>query len=306
MTVTDGNTGNPFGNNAEICVEFSDAALLAASVIGFLILASTVSSTVTMHLTSSKAVEKEDLTGGNGDEEQLMHADVSTLDRSQRELIKVESADAELEIQTDAKGSEVGNAKGSVDGVTLSLQEVQRAAKAKEKLIRAARAAERDALRVLEDDRREQEKQAQDEAQKQKRKEEREEAQKQEAARLVEEKQKEELEKAKFEASKVFLSSPSKSESVQEWIDEMKVTRTVLMTDMATSFKLPEEKVVQRIQELSKEGRVAGVMDENGRFIFIAEDELHSIAESLIERGLLSLTDAAALCNERLGKVRGD
>jgi hypothetical protein len=57
----------------------------------------------------------------------------------------------------------------------------------------------------------------------------------------------------------------------------MKDTRTVLMTEMHTSSSFPP-KVVQRIQELIKEGRVAGVMNENGRFLFVAET-LHSIAE---------------------------
>jgi hypothetical protein len=321
MTASAGNTANAFGNNAEIGVGFSDAALLAASVIGFLILASTVSSTVVMHLTPSEKGAKEKVAGENGDEEQLVHADVSALDRSEhgapapailkqqrqvrRALSIEEYPDAELEIGSDTEESEEGDAKESEDEVPLSLKEIQRAAKAKEKLLRAAKAAERDVLRVLEDERREQEKQAQDYAQKQKREEEREEARKQEAAQLVEKKQKEELEMAEFEASKVFLSSPSRSQSVQEWIDEMTDTRTVVMTEMATSFKLPEEKVVQRIQELIKEGRVAGVMEDNGRFIFIAEDELYSIAESLIERGSLSLTNVAAVCNEKLGSVRG-
>jgi hypothetical protein len=356
MTASTGNTANPFGNNAEIGVGFSDAALLAASVIGFLILASTVSSTLVMYLTSSEEVAKEKVAGGNGDEEQLVHADVSTvvmhptpseevakeilaeetgdkeqlvhadvsaLDRSEhgacapeilkqqrrvrRALSNAEFPDAELDVGSDTSWSEDGDgdAKESEEGVTLSLKDIQNAAKAKEKLLRAAKAAERAALRVLEDARHEQEKQAQDDARKQKREEEREEAQKQEAARLEAKKQKEELEMAEFEASKVFLSSPSRSQSVQEWIDEMKDKRTVLITEMATSFKLPKEKVVQRIQELIKEGRVAGVMDENGRFIFIAEDELHSIAKSLIERGSLSLTDVAVVCNAKLGSVRG-
>jgi hypothetical protein len=53
------------------------------------------------------------------------------------------------------------------------------------------------------------------------------------------------------------------------------------MKEIATSFELPEEKVVQRIKELIKEGRVAGIMEGNDRFIFIAEEELHSIAKSL-------------------------
>jgi hypothetical protein len=325
-------TASNGGNSAVIGVGFSDAALLAASVIGFLILASTVSSTVLMHavcLKSSKEVAKEKPAGGNGDEEPLVHADVSALDRSEhgarapailkqqrlvRQALSIEeSPDAKLELESDTEGSEGEDAKGTEDGdakeseagVTMSLKDIQNAAKAKEKLLRAAKAAERDALRVLEDQRREQEKQAQDDAQQLKREEEKEEARKQEAAQLVAKKQKEELEMAEFEASKVFLSSPSRSQSVQEWVDEMKDTRTVLMTEMATSFKLPEEKVVQRIQELIKEGRVAGVMEDNGRFIFIAEDELHSIAESLIERGSLSLTDVAVVCNGKLGNVRG-
>jgi hypothetical protein len=85
----------------------------------------------------------------------------------------------------------------------------------------------------------------------------------------------------------------------------MKDRRTVLVTEIATSFELAEEKVLQRIQELIKEGRVAGVMEGDGRFIFIAEDELHSIAESLIEHGSLSLADVAAVCNKQLGGVRG-
>jgi hypothetical protein len=50
MTAADGNTGNPFGNNAEIGVGFSDAALIAASVTGFLILMTTVYSIIVMRL----------------------------------------------------------------------------------------------------------------------------------------------------------------------------------------------------------------------------------------------------------------
>jgi hypothetical protein len=306
MTASDGN--NPFGKNAEIGVGFSDAVLVAASVTGFLIMATTVYSLIVMRLKSSKEVQKEELAGGNGYEEQLTHADVSTLNRAQRRararaimkqqrraVINEDHADAEHEIGSDAEGSEDGETVNTRNPHTLSRKERQRAAKATEK----------DERRVLEDERREQQKQAQDDAQKRKREKEREDARKEEATRLLEKKQKEELEIAEFEAWKAFLSSPKRSQSVPEWIDEMKDRRTVLITEIATSFELPEEKVVQRIQELIKEGRVAGVMEGNGRFIFIAEDELHSIAESLIERGSLSLTDVADVCNEELGSARG-
>jgi site-specific DNA-cytosine methylase len=289
MTAYDGNTRNPLGNNAEIGVGFSDTALLAASLTGFLILAATVYSIMSMRLKSSKEVEKEDLAGENDYEMQLLNADVSTLNRSQRRararvimrrkrqaLIDEDLSDVEPEIGSDAEGSDDGE---------------------------AAKATEEDERRVQEEERREQQKQAQEDAQKQKREEEREDDRKQEASRLLEKKEraeKEELERAESEAWESFLSSPNRSQSVQEWIDEMKDRRTVLTTEIATSFELPEEKVVQRIQELIQEGRVAGVMEGNGRFIFIAEDELHSIAESLIERGVLSLSDVAAVCNENL------
>jgi hypothetical protein len=307
MAASEGNTGNPFGKNAEIGVGFSDAVLVAASVTGFLIMATTVYSLIVMRLKSSKEVAKEELAGGNGYEQQLAHADVSTLNRTQRRararaimkqqrraVINVDNpdADAELENGSDDEGSE--------DGETVNNRPLSR----KERQI-VAKATEREERRVLEDERREQQKQAQDDAQKLKREKEREDARKREVARLYEKKQKEQLKIAEFAAWKAFLSSPKRSQSVQEWIDEMKDRRTILTTEIATSFELPEEKVVQRIQELIKEGRVAGVMEGNGRFIFIAEDELHSIAESLIERGALSLGDVAAVCNEKLGSVRG-
>lgn len=303
MAVSD---GNPFGKNAEIGVGFSDAILVAASVTGFLIMATTVYSLIVLRLKSSKEVAKEELAGGNGYEEQLAHADVSTLNRTQRRararaimkqqrraLVNVDNPDAGLEIGSDDEGSEDGETVNPTNNRPLSRKERQRAAKATEK----------DERRVLEDERREQQKQTQDDAQKQKRVKEIEDTRKQEAARLFEKKQKEELKIAEFEAWKAFLSSPKRSQSVQEWIDEMKDRRTVLTTEIATSFELHEGKVVQRIQELIKERRVTGVMEGKGRFIFIDEDQLHSITESLIKRGVLSLTDVAAVCNEKLGKA---
>jgi hypothetical protein len=307
MTASDGNTGNPFGNNAEIGVGFSDAVLIAASVTGFVIMATTVYSLIVMRLKSSKEVAKEELAGGNGYEEQLAHADVSTLNRTQRRARAraIMKQQRRALVNTDHLDAEMGSDdEGSEDGETVNPTN-NRAQLSRKERQRAAKATEKDERRVLEDERLEQQKQAQDDAQKQKREKEREDARKQEAARLSEKKQKEEQEIAEFEAWKAFLSSPKRSQSVQEWIDEMKDRRTVLTTEIATSFELPEEKVVQRIQELIKDGRVAGVMEGNGRFIFISEDEMHSIAESLIERGSVSLTDVAAVCNETLASVRG-
>jgi hypothetical protein len=95
------------------------------------------------------------------------------------------------------------------------------------------------------------------------------------------------------------------SQSVQEWIDEMKDRRTVLTKEIATSFALPVEKVVERLEELVKEGRVPGVMEGGGRFVYISDKELQSIADTMIERGSVSLTDIAAICNQEIGSVQG-
>jgi hypothetical protein len=82
MTASSGNTANPFGNNAEIGVGF-DAALLAASAIDF-ILASTVSSTVLMHVMPQifKEVKKGGTSGRKWRREAIAHG-VSALDRFQ-------------------------------------------------------------------------------------------------------------------------------------------------------------------------------------------------------------------------------
>jgi hypothetical protein len=307
--------GNPFGKNAEIGVGFSDAALLAASVTGFVMLATTVYSIIVMRLKSSKEVEKDAVAGGDAYAEQLTHADVSTLNRAQRRAraraimkqqrraaIQEDPSEHEVEVEfvveSDAEVEDDGEAEkpsNNRNTNTLSRKERQRIAKA----------TEREERHLLEKERREHQKQLEEEAQKKKREKEKEDARKHEEALLLEKAQTELEEISALEAWYTFLSSPKRSQSVQEWIDEMKDRRTVLTKEIATSFALPVEKVVERLEELVKEGRVPGVMEGGGRFVYISDKELQSIADTMIERGSVSLTDIAAICNQEIGSVQG-
>jgi hypothetical protein len=58
-------------------------------------------------------------------------------------------------------------------------------------------------------------------------------------------------------------------------------------------------------QGANQGGESSGNHGGHDRFIFTTEDELHSIAKSLIDRGSVFFTDVAAACNEKLGSLRG-
>lgn len=54
---------------------------------------------------------------------------------------------------------------------------------------------------------------------------------------------------------------------------------------------------VDRVQELQTEGRLTGVMDDRGKFIFITVEELESVAKFIKQHGRVSISDLAESSN---------
>lgn len=51
------------------------------------------------------------------------------------------------------------------------------------------------------------------------------------------------------------------------------------------------------MQELQTEGRLTGVMDDRGKFIFITVEELESVAKFIKQHGRVSISDLAESSN---------
>lgn len=70
-----------------------------------------------------------------------------------------------------------------------------------------------------------------------------------------------------------------------------------MLEDLAGHFKLKVQDVIQRVQDLQAEGRLTGVIDDRGKFIYITMEELEAVARYIRQNGRVSICDLAASSN---------
>lgn len=77
----------------------------------------------------------------------------------------------------------------------------------------------------------------------------------------------------------------------------------VVLEDLAVQFKLKTQAAIDRIVELQKDGRLSGVIDDRGKFIYISEEELNAVAKFIKQRGRVSITELAENSNNLINLV---
>lgn len=85
---------------------------------------------------------------------------------------------------------------------------------------------------------------------------------------------------------------------LQNFIDYIKTNKVVILEDLAAQFKLKTQAAIDRIVELQKDGRLSGVIDDRGKFIFISEEELKAVAKFIKQRGRVSIAELAENSNQ--------
>ncbi|XP_026283993.1 DDRGK domain-containing protein 1 [Frankliniella occidentalis] len=85
---------------------------------------------------------------------------------------------------------------------------------------------------------------------------------------------------------------------LQEFVKHIKDNKVVVLEDLASHFRLKTQNVIDRIQDLQNEGILTGVIDDRGKFIYISQEELQSVAKFVKQRGRVSITDLAESSNQ--------
>lgn len=88
-----------------------------------------------------------------------------------------------------------------------------------------------------------------------------------------------------------------KDNLLQEFISFIQENKVVVLEDLANHFKLKTQQAIDRITELQKNGKLTGVIDDRGKFIYISEDELKAVAKFIRQRGRVSITELAECSN---------
>ena len=61
---------------------------------------------------------------------------------------------------------------------------------------------------------------------------------------------------------------------------------------------IPFQDVIDRIRDLQEAGRLSGVLDDRGKYIYITQDEYEAVAKFIKQRGRVSISDLAESSNK--------
>lgn len=93
------------------------------------------------------------------------------------------------------------------------------------------------------------------------------------------------------------VSDDEKEDLFKRFIDHIKEKKVVVLEELATEFKLKTQAVIDRITDLQADGTITGVIDDQGKFIYISVQELQDVSEFIRQRGRVSITELVESSN---------
>lgn len=84
---------------------------------------------------------------------------------------------------------------------------------------------------------------------------------------------------------------------VDKFLDYVKVRKVVNLEDLSAEFRMRTSSAIDRLQQLEKLGRLNGIFDDRGKYIYITAEEQAAVAEWLKKKGRISRADLVAACN---------
>ena len=89
----------------------------------------------------------------------------------------------------------------------------------------------------------------------------------------------------------------TKEETINKFLDYIKLRKVVSLEDISGTFKLNPNEIVMKLNQYEKEGRIMGIIDDRGKYIYITEKEMSLIEKMLINRGRINKADLIKECN---------
>nr|AFK42342.1 unknown [Medicago truncatula] len=87
-------------------------------------------------------------------------------------------------------------------------------------------------------------------------------------------------------------------DSLTNFVEYIKKQKCVPLEDLAAEFKLRTQECINRITSLESMGRLSGVMDDRGKFIYISQEEMKAVADYIKRQGRVSISHLASKSNQ--------
>ncbi|KAG6397826.1 hypothetical protein SASPL_139274 [Salvia splendens] len=83
-----------------------------------------------------------------------------------------------------------------------------------------------------------------------------------------------------------------------DFVEYIKKHKCVPLEDIAAEFKLRTQDCINRINSLETMGRLSGVMDDRGKYIYISLEEMKAVADYIKREGRVSISHLASKSNQ--------
>ncbi|CAN8326084.1 unnamed protein product [Cochlearia groenlandica] len=85
---------------------------------------------------------------------------------------------------------------------------------------------------------------------------------------------------------------------LSEFVEYIKKQKCVPLEDLAAEFNLRTQECINRIASLESIGRLSGVMDDRGKYIYISMEEMNAVADYIKRQGRVSISHLASKSNQ--------
>ncbi|KAI0497871.1 hypothetical protein KFK09_021109 [Dendrobium nobile] len=85
---------------------------------------------------------------------------------------------------------------------------------------------------------------------------------------------------------------------LNNFVEYIQKQKCIPLEDLAAEFKLRTQDCINRILELENMGRLSGVMDDRGKYIYISPEEMKAVADYIKRQGRVSISHLASKSNQ--------
>ncbi|XVF34072.1 hypothetical protein REPUB_Repub18cG0025300 [Reevesia pubescens] len=85
---------------------------------------------------------------------------------------------------------------------------------------------------------------------------------------------------------------------LSNFVEYIKNHKCIPLEDLAAEFKLRTQECINRITSLESMGRLSGVMDDRGKYIYISMEEMKPVADYIKRQGRVSISHLAIKSNQ--------
>ena len=100
------------------------------------------------------------------------------------------------------------------------------------------------------------------------------------------------------ESGSVHLSEEEQKKIEVQFAEYVRQNKMVLLEDLVADFRMDVESVVRLLERLEKEGKICGLIDERGKYVYLTPEEMQDISRWIESKGRVSLKDLSTEINK--------